>query len=79
MNTRITIEQAGTELDRMRLNPILQQSVRDAAAWSELINRELRQQLGLEWDCTMEQLYKATVNLRDRLEGELSAIGPCGK
>jgi hypothetical protein len=61
-----TIENASRELESVTNASLLKQETRTAAQWAELIVRELRQQLGVDWSASMEDLYEATVNLRER-------------
>jgi hypothetical protein len=65
MNNTITINQAARELGNVKSAPIIDQSTRDSAQWAELILAELRQQVGLDWNASMADLYHAVVKLRE--------------
>ncbi len=67
MNNTITLNQAVRELGNVKSAPIMGQTTRDSAQWAELILAELRQQVGLDWNASMADLYKAAVNLRERV------------
>lgn len=66
MNHAITIEMADRAICGIKTSTCIDRTTRDAAGWACVILAELRQQGGLCHDSTMEQLYRATVNIRDK-------------
>ena len=68
MNTNITINEATRELRDVKASPVIGQPTRDSAQWAELILSELRQQLNLNWDATMDEMYRAIGNLGNKGE-----------
>lgn len=64
MRNAPTIEKTTQELEALTNASLLKLETRSATQWAELIVRELRQQLGVDWGASMEELYKAAVNLK---------------
>ena len=70
MNNSITIGEADQAIYGVKTSVCIDCTTRDAAEWAYVILAELRQQADLGNGATMEQLYKATVNLRKTSTGE---------
>jgi hypothetical protein len=67
MNNQITIEKTDRAISGVKSSQCIDSTTKDAAQWVCVILAELRQQLGLNYDSTMQELYEATVNLRDKV------------
>jgi hypothetical protein len=67
MNNLLTIEKTDRAISGVKSSICIDRTTQDAAQWVCVILAELRQQTGLNYDSTMQELYEATVNLRDKL------------
>lgn len=66
MNNVITIEKAARAICGIQTSVCIDRTTRDAAQWACGIIAELRQQVELGHDATMDELYRATVNLLNK-------------